>query len=174
MKKSLVMCFFAWFLFAALLPVQSWSQPPSANRASPAATASGKIGNATVTINYSSPSVKERKIWGELVPYGQVWRAGANEATTFEVNKEVSVEGKPLKAGKYAFFTIPGENEWTIIFNNVPGQWGAFKYDQSQDALRVTVKPQKAPTFNERLAYEVTKEGIVLRWENLQVPVAIK
>jgi hypothetical protein len=108
------------------------------------------------------------------VPYGKVWRAGANEATTVEFSKPVKVEGKALPAGKYGFFAIPGEKEWTIIFNNQPKQWGAYEYDRKQDALRVTAKPRKAAVMNERLAYEVTPKGLTLRWENLEVPVAIK
>lgn len=150
------------------------AQDNPASRPSPPATASGKINAATVTINYGSPSVKERKIWGELVPYDKVWRAGANEATTFETDKDIKVEGKTLPAGKYGFFVIPNEKEWTIIFNKVSNQWGAFKYDAGQDALRVSVKPRKSEKMNERLVYEVNYKGIVLRWENLEVPVAIK
>lgn len=143
--------------------------------ASPAATANGKIGDANITINYSSPSVKGRKIFGGLEPYDKVWRAGANQATTFETDKSITVEGKTLPAGKYAFFVIPKENaDWTVIFNKTHNQWGAFKYDQAQDALRVDVKPRKAAALNERLAYAVENNGIVLRWENVEVPVAIK
>lgn len=144
------------------------------NRSSPAATATGKIGDATVTVNYSSPSVKGRTIWGELVPYGQVWRAGANEATTIETDKDIKVEDKTLPAGKYAFFAIPGEKEWTIIFNKEAKQWGAFKYDQSKDALRVSVKPDKSKSFNERLTYHFTKEGLVLDWENVEVEIEME
>jgi len=174
MKKSLVVYSLALLFAVLFFSVSGYSQKSPPNRPSPPATASGKIGNAKITVNYGSPSVKGRKIWGELVPYGQVWRAGANEATTFETDKDVTVEGKNLPVGKYAFFTIPGEKEWTIIFNKVPDQWGAFKYDQSQDALRVMAKPRKTAAFTERLVYEVTDKGIVLRWENMEVPVAIK
>lgn len=84
------------------------------------------------------------------------------------------MEGKLLPAGKYAFFVIPNEKEWTIIFNKTAGQWGAYKYDATQDALRVSVKPRKSEKMNERLVYEVNENGIVLKWENLEVPVAIK
>ena len=104
--------------------------------ASPPATATGKIGAATVTIVYSQPSARGRKIMGGLVPYGEVWRTGANEATTIEFDKPVKIEGKDLAAGKYALFTIPGENEWTIIINKDVKQWGAFKYKQEDDILR--------------------------------------
>ena len=163
-------------LLIALISVSgiAMAQENPATRVSPPATATGKVGNATITINYGSPSVKGRKIWGDLVPYDKVWRAGANEATTFETDKDIKVEGKVLKAGKYGFFTIPGEKEWVIIFNKTPDQWGAFKYDEAQDALRVKVKPVKSATMNERLLYTVNNNGISLLWENLEVPVSIK
>ena len=142
---------------------------------SPAATATGKIGATDMTVNYSSPGVKGRKIFGGLEPYGKVWRAGANEATTVEFSKAVTVEGKALPAGKYGFFVIPVENgNWTVIFNKVANQWGAYKYDQKQDALRVPVMPRKTAAPTERLAYAVTPAGLVLRWENLEAPIAIK
>jgi len=150
------------------------AQDDPASRPSPPASASGKISAATITINYGSPSVKGRKVWGDLVPYDKVWRAGANEATTFETDKDIKVEGKSLPAGKYGFFVIPGEKEWTIIFNKISNQWGAYKYDSSQDALRVTVMPHKSDKMYELLVYDVSDKGIVLRWENLEVPVAIK
>ncbi|MBJ6107384.1 DUF2911 domain-containing protein [Hymenobacter sp. BT523] len=149
--------------------------PAQAAKPSPAATATGKIGATDVTVNYSSPGVKGRKIFGGLEPYGKVWRAGANEATTVEFSKDVTVEGKPLPAGKYGFFVIPAEKDkWTVIFNKVPNQWGAFKYDDKQDALRVMVTPRKSASVTERLVYEVKAPGLVLRWENVEVPVAIK
>ena len=142
---------------------------------SPAATATGKIGAADVLVNYSSPGVKGRKIFGGLETYGKVWRAGANEATTVDFSKAVTVEGKTLPAGKYGFFVIPAESgQWTVIFNKVSNQWGAYKYDEKQDALRVMVKPRKTAAVTERLAYEVMPTGLVLRWENVEVPVAIK
>ena len=87
--------------------------------------------------------MKGRPIWGQLVPYGQVWRSGANEATTITFDQPVMVEGQPLAAGTYSLFTIPTEKQWTMIFNKTAKQWGAFKYDDKQDALRVTVTPQK-------------------------------
>lgn len=143
------------------------------NAASPAQTATGKAGGADISIAYGSPAVKGRTIWGELVPYDKVWRAGANEATTFETSKDIQVEGKTLPAGKYSFFTIPGKEEWTVIFNKEPKQWGAYNYSDSKDALRVNVRPRKT-TFNERLTYVVNKDGIAMRWADMEVPVAIK
>ncbi|RAK63567.1 DUF2911 domain-containing protein [Hymenobacter edaphi] len=142
---------------------------------SPAATATGKAGKATVTVKYSSPAVKGRTIWGGLEPYGKVWRAGANEATTVTFDQPVTVEGKALPAGTYAFFVIPMEKDaWTVIFNKTANQWGAFKYDEKQDALRASVKPRKAASLNERLTYTVESPGLVLRWENIELPVSIK
>jgi hypothetical protein len=148
-------------------------------KASPPATATGKCGDANVTINYSSPAVKGRKVWGDLVPYDKVWRAGANEATVFETDKDLKVEGKTLPAGKYSLYAQPGENEWIIIFNSQTGMWGikrggAANIDRANDVLTVTVKPKKSSAMNERLLYEVSKTGFSLKWENLEVPVMIK
>ncbi|MDV3310211.1 MAG: DUF2911 domain-containing protein [Cyclobacteriaceae bacterium] len=157
----------------------AFAQGDKASRPSPPATASGKVGPATITIEYSSPAVKGRKIWGELVPYGKVWRAGANEATVFKTDREITVEGKPLPAGEYSLFATPGENEWTIIFNSQTGQWGIKRggdanRDPANDVLAVAVKPKKSATMNERLTYTVNNNGFSLNWENLEVPVAIK
>ena len=173
----LVACGLVAVLTAGAAHAQAGMTKPAASaepKPSPAATTTGKIGATDVTVNYSSPGVKGRKIFGGLEPYGKVWRAGANEATTVEFSKDVMVEGKPLAAGKYGFFVIPTEKQWTVIFNKVPNQWGAFKYDEKQDALRVTVTPRKAGAIAERLVYDVTPQGLVLRWEYLEVPVAIK
>lgn len=142
--------------------------------ASPRDSVKGKIGSANVSINYGSPSVKGRKIWGDLVPYEKVWRAGANEATVFSTDRPLTVEGKNLPAGTYAFFVIPGEHEWNIIFNKTAKQWGAFKYDSKEDALRVMVKPVKSASMHERLVYKINANGISLNWENLEVPVSMK
>jgi hypothetical protein len=157
----------------------AFAQGDKASRPSPPATASGKVGAANITIDYSSPAVKGRKIWGELVPYGKVWRAGANEATVFQTDKDITVEGKKLPAGKYSLFVTPGENEWTIIFNSETGQWGIKRNgeanrDPAKDVLAVTVKPRKSSTMNERLKYTVNNNGFVLSWENLEVPVSVK
>ncbi len=148
-------------------------------KASPAATATGKIGDATATITYSSPAVKGRKIWGGLVPYDKAWRAGANQATTFETDKAITVEGKELPAGKYSLFLLPGEKEWQAIFNSENGQWGVKRtgeanFDPAKNVLTVAVKPVVSTTMNERLLYEVTDKGLVFKWENLEVPLAIK
>jgi hypothetical protein len=165
---------FALLLAILVLPAISWAQNNNkSNRPSPPAVAQGKIGETTVRIDYSSPAVKNRKVWGELVPYGKVWRAGANEATTIAFSQDVTVEGRHLAKGTYSLYTLPGEDQWTVIFNKATGQWGT-DYDERRDALRVTVKPRKSAKMQERLAYIVAKNGILLRWEYLEIPVRIK
>jgi len=173
-SKGLVLAFIGMFMTSLI-----WAQEDKSKRASPPAVATGKVMGATITINYSSPAVKGRKIWGGLVPYDKVWRAGANEATLFETDKAIKVEGKSLPAGKYSLYAIPGEKEWVIILNSKTGQWGvkndeSTTEDPANDVLRVTVKPKKSAIFNERLKYVVDKKGFALEWENLEVPVLIK
>lgn len=160
------------FLF--LQSFSGFAQDDKANRPSPPAKVSEEIGDATVTIDYSQPAVKGRTVWGELVPYGKVWRTGANEATTFEVSQDVEIEGQTLPAGKYALFTIPAEDEWTIIFNKETNQWGSGNYDESKDALRVKVKPEKSDEMHERLTFEIENDGEVeFMWENLEVEFSV-
>lgn len=137
-------------------------------KASPAKTAEGTVGDAKITINYSSPAVKGRVVYGDsdaLVPLGEVWRAGANEATTFTTTKDIMVQGKKLPAGTYSFFIIAGEQSSTFIFNKTAKQWGAFDYDQAQDALRVDVPSQQTSSMEERLVYEVKPSSFEVRWE---------
>lgn len=141
--------------------------------ASPAATATGKINGATITINYSSPFVKGRTIWGDLVPYGKVWRAGANGPTTFETNKAISIEGKQLPAGKYALYVIPEKDNATIIFGKDPSI-GFNKYDMANDQLRVNVKTKKSATLTESLVYKINKDNVTLSWEHLDIPMKVK
>ena len=136
-----------------------------------------RIGITDVTINYHRPLVNGRKIWGGLVPYGQVWRAGANENTTIEFSDPVTIEGKPLPKGTYGLHMIPGENEWTVIFSKNSTSWGSFTYDQAEDALRVTVKPQSAE-LHEALTYDFDNPKpdssvVTLRWEKLAVPFKV-
>ncbi len=142
--------------------------------ASPRDSVSGKVAGATIHIHYGSPAVKGRKIWGDLVPYGKVWRTGANEATVFTTDKAIMVEGKQLPAGTYSFFAIPGEKEWIIIFNKNAKQWGAYDYKESEDALRVTVKPRAVSPMAERLKYSLGANSFSLIWEKMEVPVSVK
>jgi len=160
-------------LTALVLSGTAWAQRgDDSDRVSKNGGAEGTVDGVSVVLDYGRPEVREREIWGGLVPWGEVWRTGANEATTIELGADVLVEGESLPAGRYGLFTIPGEGEWTIIFNRVADQWGAFDYDAAEDALRVTVEPQAAEHV-EALDFEVGDDGIVLRWEEVAVPVSI-
>lgn len=171
MKNAKMLKVGAFVLLGFLLPVALIAQEA---RPSPAKTATGKINGSTIVIQYSSPFVKGRKIFGGLEPYDKVWRAGANEATVIETSKDLTVEGQKLPAGKYSFFIIPKETgKWTVIFNSVSKQWGAYKYEESKDVLRAEVEPKKTD-LTESLTYHVNKGGIALKWENVEVPVSIK
>ena len=133
-----------------------------------------RIGLTDITINYCRPLVGGREIWGKAVPYGRVWRAGANENTTISFTDDVSIEGKPLPAGTYGLHTIPAADQWTIIFSKNSTSWGSFSYDEKEDALRVTVKPRPAE-FTEALAYTFDElkpdsAAATLRWEKVAVP----
>jgi hypothetical protein len=135
------------------------------------------VGLTDITVDYSRPSVKGRVIWGGLVPYDQVWRTGANEATQISFSDDVTINGQPLPKGTYSLHTIPGKDSWTIIFNKTAKQWGSFNYKQADDALRVTAKPEKS-TFHELMTIEfpqVTNDNAVvaIRWENLSVPFTV-
>ena len=165
-----------FILTAALLITSLASAQDGKAKPSPAATATGKIGDKNITIAYSQPAVKGREIWGtQLVPYNEVWRTGANEATTFETDKDVNIEGQSLKAGKYALFTIPTEGgEWTFIFNSVAKQWGAYNYDKTKDVLRVKVKSSKTDALTERLTFEIKDNKVNLAWEKLNVSFKIE
>lgn len=135
------------------------------------------IGDTTVAIVYHRPNVKGREIWGKLVPYGEVWRTGANDNTTFEITNDVKINGQNLPAGKYGLHTIPNKDEWTIIFNKVNNEWGSFKYDVKQDQLRVTVKPMKEE-MQETMSIglenvKATTADVVIAWEKIKVPFTI-
>ncbi len=154
------------------------------------ASVTQRLGVGTdITIDYSRPGVKGRKIWGELVPYGMApgnkeskgkpfpWRAGANENTTIEFNKDVLIEGNRLPAGKYGIFMIPSEKDWVIIFSKNDSAWGSFSYNQTEDALRINVTPVEAPHI-EWLMYGFddlagTSATVYLWWDNLKVPFKI-
>lgn len=142
-------------------------------RVSPACTVSQDIGISRIELAFARPAVRGRKIWGGLVPYGQVWRAGANTATTLTLSHPAQVAGKPVPAGTYAFFAIPGEKAWTLILNKKAKQWGAYEYKQAEDLLRWEATPQPGP-FLEYLDYRVVPTGtgsatVELGWENLRV-----
>lgn len=150
-------------------------QDEKAQRPSPPATASGLIGDLAITLDYSSPAVKKREIWGTLVPYDEVWRTGANEANVFTVNTNVLVNGEKLPAGKYSLFTIPTEGEWTVIFNKIYDQWGAFNYETSEDLLRIKVAPERTEELQERLFFDIDDAGkVIFKWEYLTFSFEVK
>ena len=142
-------------------------------RQSPPKTAKGTIGDAKISIQYGSPSVKGRTIFGELLPYGQVWRTGANEATTIAFSSNVNIEGQNLPAGKYSLFTIPGTDQWTIIFNKVWDQWGAYEYNEAEDALRVQVTPKDTGELVEDMTFSVENGQVMLSWEKTTVSFSV-
>lgn len=175
-----------------VLPTEGLAQqPPAKVRPSLKASVMQTLGtDGVITIVYGRPGVKGRKIWGGLVPYGLTpgdkysenkpypWRAGANENTTFESNKDLLVEGKPLPAGKYGIHMIPGETEWVVIFSKNNSAWGSYTYKQEEDALRVTVTPVKAP-FQEWMEFGFddlggTAASAYLHWVELKVPFKIQ
>jgi hypothetical protein len=141
---------------------------------SPEETVTGTIDGNNVTIVYCQPSARGRKVMGSLVPYGEVWRTGANAATTIEFSKPVKIEGKDLAAGKYELFTIPGENEWVVIFQKHAKQWGHYSYKKENDVLRVTVKPQKTSEFVETFKISLGKNDVNMKWENTSVSFNVK
>lgn len=189
------------FLIAAA-PVAVAQSSLRLPRPSPKASVMQTIGVTDVSVTYSRPGVKARKIWGDapagtaagtatlddararpkdavVVPYGHVWRTGANEATLFKVTDDVLINGQPLPAGSYSLHTIPGPAEWTVIFNKDDGQWGSFTYDDKKDALRVKAKPETVAENQEWLAYGIEPAGenaaqVNIRWERLRVPFTVE
>lgn len=163
-----------------LLPAGAGAQVPGLTgpQASPEAMVSQVVGLTELTVSYHRPATTGRAVWGALVPYDQVWRAGANENTTVSISTPVTVNGTALAAGTYGLHMIPTAGQWTAIFSRETGAWGSFSYDQKEDAARVTVTPEPAP-HQERLSYsfdEPTADSVVLamRWEKLRVPLSIR
>jgi hypothetical protein len=166
MKKAIVLLMITG-LFSAFTACAQ--RPSPAAKVSETTTAGVKI-----TIDYSQPAVKGRTIGKEIAPFGKVWRTGANEATWMEVSKDVKVEGKALKAGRYGIWTIPGEKEWTIIFNSKSNISGT-EYSEADDVMRVMVKPGKSAGFSERMTFKIAKTGVVsLVWGDHQVNFNVK
>ena len=146
-------------------------------RASQHATVMQRIGITDITINYHRPLANGRQIWGKTVPYGQVWRAGANENTTITFTDPVTIEGQSLDKGTYGLHMIPGENQWTVIFSKTATAWGSFTYKQDEDALRVTVKPQTSEV-RDALSYDfddlkADSAVVTMRWDKVAVPFKV-
>ena len=145
---------------------------------SPAASVSQNLGLTKIAIDYHRPAVKGRKIWGGLVPYGEPWRTGANDATTIAFSTAVKMAGHEVPAGTYAFFAIPGQESWTLILNKESKQWGAFDYKKDKDLLRFEVKPEAAP-MQEWLDYSIELKdrrmaNITMRWEKLSLSFPVE
>ena len=141
---------------------------------SPRKEAKGTIGNVSVAVDYSAPSVKGRTIWGGLEKYGKVWRAGADDNTTFSFDKEVTINGTKVPAGKYGFFIIPKENEnWTVILNKKNDSWGSYSYDKSDDLLRLDITPNFVDENQEILTYTISDKGIEMAWEKARVFIPV-
>ena len=167
-------------LLASVFSNEGYSQKKEELRISPKALVEQTVGYTEVKIEYSRPGVKGRTIWGSLVPYNTVWRAGANEATKITFTTDVKIDGKKLKAGRYSFFAIPTEKTWTLIFNKVADQWGAFEYNDAEDALRIVVTPIKENNcWQEWLAYTINKTSdkkavVMIEWEKIKVPFNVQ
>jgi len=174
-------------LFSSVLLVSSLSHAQTATgetlmldlpRASQHAVVSQRIGITDITVNYHRPLANGRQIWGKVVPYGQVWRAGANENTTITFTDPVTIEGQPLEKGTYGLHMIPGETQWTVIFSKASTAWGSFSYKQEEDALRVNVKPQPAEAHN-ALAYDFDdvkpdSTVVTMSWDKVAVPFKVE
>ncbi|PWT90335.1 MAG: hypothetical protein C5B54_07340 [Acidobacteria bacterium] len=176
-RRSLMKRFLSIIIVMLVLSSFALAQDAQLPRVSQKASVMQTIGLTDVTITYSRPGVKGRTIWGELVPYDQVWRTGANEATTIDFSKDVKINGQAVPAGTYSLHTIPGKEEWTIILNKVAKQWGSFKYDQAQDLLRFKVKPEQGPN-EEWLTFsfpDVKQDSatVQLAWEKVRVKFQI-
>lgn len=168
---------FAVVASSLLVSLSAQAQDDKSKRPSPPVMVKQELASgATVSIDYSQPSLKGRTIGKELEPKdGEVWRTGANEATVFETSKAVKAGGKDLPAGKYALFTISGKDSWTIIFNKTWNQWGAYDYKEADDALRITAKPEKAGAFAEKMTFTIDKNGMVtLLWGNHKVAFTVE
>jgi tetratricopeptide (TPR) repeat protein len=177
LKRCLLsMSLIAGFALPAQL-CQAQSAVLNLPRGSQHAVLTQRIGITDITINYHRPVVNSREIWGKLVPYGDVWRAGANENTTISFSDPVSIEGQALPAGTYGLHMIPNQSEWTVIFSKNSTSWGSFTYNKDEDALRVNVKPQ--PTdMHEALTYDFddvkpASAVVTLRWEKLAIPFKV-
>ncbi len=161
----------------ALIPLPATGQI-TAPRVSPHAVAQQTIGISEVTIDYHRPQIRDREVWGALVPYDNVWRAGANDNTVIVFSHDVKIEGKPLAAGTYGLHMIPSAGPWTVVFSTNSTSWGSFSYDEKEDALRVQVKPTAAP-LEEWLSYgfedlSATAATAYVHWEKLKVPFRVE
>jgi hypothetical protein len=176
MKRSLFVFALAGLLFGGGAAVAQLP-PLDLPQASPEASVSQRVGLTDITIRYHRPAVNKRTVWGDLVPYGQVWRAGANENTTIEFSSPVSIGGKSVPAGTYGLHMLPTEKDWTVVLSSVASAWGSFTYDEKEDVVRVPATPKPAE-FEERLEYRFenpteTSVEVVMGWDKLAVSFPI-
>jgi len=176
MKKSTALSLGMVLLPAAFALAQNVLRLPDA---SPAAETGQTIGITDVTVRYHRPAVNKRKIWDGQVPFGVLWRAGANENTTISFSTAVKVEGKDVPGGTYALYMLPAAGPWTVVLSRFSADWGTYNYDPSEDVLRVAVTPRPMPDSQERLSYAFEELGkdaatLVLRWEKLSIPIRIQ
>lgn len=167
------------FVLAVLVtaPLRAQNRTLTTPELSPRARVEQTVGLTELSVDYHRPAVRGREVWGALVPFGEVWRAGANENTVFETSTDIQIQDQALPAGRYGLHAIPDEDTWTIIFSTMADAWGSYTYDPDEDALRVTVSPRSAP-HAERLAYrfDAPEEDtviLVLHWAEVEVPVSI-
>ena len=148
--------------------------------ASPRRLVEGKIGDVEVSVDYGSPGVKDRKIWGGLESYGKVWRAGANETTSFEFSGDVMIGDTVVPEGKYGFYLIPNKNkDWVAIINTdwsreEHGAWGAYNYNKKHDVVRINVEPQWSEESQERLQYDIMENSINMSWEKVRISIPVE
>ena len=166
--KQIATVFFSLLLTVGLTGISHAQQMKS-----PPATVKATVGGAAVEIKYSQPSARGRKVMGGLVPFGEVWRTGANAATTISFDKDVQINGESLAAGKYSIYTIPGEDKWTIIFNSATGQWGT-QYPEDKDVLRIDVPSGKTGDFVETFTISAEGDHVMMAWENTEVKFSVK
>lgn len=163
-------------LLVAAVPALAQLEIP---RVSPRATVSQTVGLTEISIAYGRPGVKERTIWGGLVPHDQVWRTGANDATTITFSDTVMINGTAVSAGTYGLFTIPGTKEWTIILNKAAKLWGAYEYKQDEDLMRFAVTPRPAAAHQEWMLFRfenlaTESVDVVLAWEKIEIAFSVK
>lgn len=159
-KLSLILFFAATIMFA---------------QKSPRKQSTGEVAGAQVEVDYGAPSVRERVIFGDLVKYGEVWRAGANENTTMSFSKDVTVEGQALPAGKYGFFMIPNESgDWVLIFSKKNDAWGSNGYSEENDQLRINITPESSDYVEEMMRFTVVESGIMFAWDKMSWLISIK
>ncbi|MEO8349986.1 MAG: DUF2911 domain-containing protein, partial [Acidobacteriota bacterium] len=179
MRRSVQSVAVSFLAVSILSAAAALAQPAlTLPQSSPKASISQTVGLTEIGITYHRPAVNKRTVWGDLVPYDEVWRAGANENTTISFSTPVTVNRKPLAAGAYGLHMIPTKGDWTIAFSTVNAAWGSFSYDEKEDALRVTAKPNAAP-FQERLSYRFDDPSdksvtVAMHWEKLDVPFTVE